>query len=104
MMPLLRMTAGLTHWAVAFCVLYGLHGLGCANAAAAIAVGPISLHRLILMLAWVGGIVAGGVLTLWLHRTGRGALPDRIGIVLGWVGVGAIVVTGLPIVTIPACL
>ena len=104
MIALLRMTAGLTHWAVAFCVLYGLHGMGCAGGAAAIAAGPTSLHRLILMLAWVGGIVAGGLLTLWLQRTGRRTLPDRIGIVLGWVGVAAIVVTGLPIVTLPACI
>lgn len=104
MTALLRMTAGLTHWAAAFCVLYALHGLGCAGGAATVAVGPISLHRLLLTLAWIGAIVAGVVLTLWLRRTQRTTLPDRVGVVLGWVGVAAIIVTGLPIITIPSCL
>jgi len=101
---LLRMTAGLTHWAVAFCVLYALHGLGCARGWASVAVGPASLHHLLLTLAWIGGIVAATLLTLWLHRTRSAEWTDRVGVVLGWIGMAAIVVGGLPIVTIPACL
>jgi hypothetical protein len=101
---LLRMTAGLTHWAVAFCVLYGLHGIGCAGGWAAVAIGPVSVQRLALLLAWIGGIFAGVALTLWLYRTRGDASTDQIGVVLGWIGVAAIVVTGLPIVTLPACL
>ncbi|MEH3039093.1 MAG: hypothetical protein PGN21_03370 [Sphingomonas paucimobilis] len=104
MIALLRMTAGLTHWAAAFCVLYALHGLGCAGGAAAVAVGPTSLHHLLLTVAWLGGVVAGVVLTLWLRRTQRSTLPDRVGVAMGWVGAAAIVITGLPIITIPACL
>ncbi len=104
MIALLRMTAGLTHWAAAFCVLYALHGLGCAGGWNGVVVGPVDLHRLLLGLAWVGGILAGTALALWLRRTRSAALTDSIAVVLGWVGVAAIVVTGLPIVTLPACL
>lgn len=104
MIALLRMTAGLTHWAAAFCVLYALHGLGCAGGWASVAVGPVSLHRLILTVAWIGGIVGGGVLTLWLYRTRSAEWTDQVGVVLGWIGMAAILVGGLPIVTIPACL
>jgi hypothetical protein len=43
-------------------------------------------------------------LTLWLQRTAGTGLLDRVAILLGWVGAAAIVVGGLPIVTIPACL
>jgi hypothetical protein len=101
---LLRMTAGLTHWAVAFCVLYGLHGIGCAGVWATTMVGPISVQRLVLSIAWIGGVAAGIALTGWLYRTRSDAPTDQIGVVLGWVGVAAIIVTGLPIVTLPTCL
>ncbi len=104
MIALLRMTAGLTHWAVAFCVLYALHGVGCSGGWDRVAVGPVSLHRLVLAIAWIGGIVGGGVLTAWLYRTRASELTDQIGVVLGWIGMVAIVVGGLPIVTLPACL
>lgn len=104
MTALLRMTAGLIHWAVVFCVLYGLHGLGCAGGWAGVAAGPVSVQRLVLGLAWIGGIVAAVALTAWLYRTRRDALTDRIGVLLGWIGVAAIVVGGLPIVTLPACV
>lgn len=104
MIALLRMTAGLTHWAAAFCVLYALHGLGCASGWAAVAVGPVSVQRLVLTMAWIGGIAAGIALTGWLYRTRGDELPDQIAVVLGWIGVAAIVVGGLPIVTLPTCL
>ncbi len=104
MIQLLRMTAGLFHWAVAFSVLYGLHGIGCSAGWERVAVAGTSLHRLLLILGWVGGSAAGVVLTLWLQRTVGTGLLDRVAILLGWVGAAAIVVGGLPIVTIPACL
>ena len=101
---LLRMIAGLVHWAVAFGVLYGLHGIGCSARWERIAVAGTSLHRLLLVLAWIGGIVAGVVLTWWLRRTAGTGLLDGVAVILGWVGVAAIIVGGLPIVTVPACL
>ncbi|MDJ0278128.1 hypothetical protein QLH51_15120 [Sphingomonas sp. 2R-10] len=104
MTALLRMTAGLFHWAAAFSVLYGLHGIGCGSGWDRVAVAGTSLHRLLLIVAWVGGIAAGAGLALWLRRTAGTGLLDRVAVMLGWVGVAAIVVGGLPIVTIPACL
>ncbi|MFD1033863.1 hypothetical protein ACFQ15_04275 [Sphingomonas hankookensis] len=104
MIQLLRMTAGLFHWAVAFGVLYGLHGIGCSAGWERSMVAGTSLHRLLLVLAWAGGIAAGVALTRWLRRTAGAGLLDRIAVLLGWVGVAAVVVGGLPIVTIPACL
>jgi hypothetical protein len=52
MIQLLRMTAGLFHWAVAFSVLYGLHGIGCSAGWERVAVAGTSLHRLLLILSW----------------------------------------------------
>lgn len=104
MIALVRMTSGLTLWAVAFCVLYGLHGIGCASGWAAVPAGPVSLHRLILSVAWVGGVGAALLIALWLRRRGGEAMIDRAGRALAWVGLGATLVSGLPVATLPACV
>lgn len=104
MIALIRMTAGLTLWAVAFCILYGLHGIGCARGWAAIAAGPVGLHRLILSIVWLGCVAAALLLAFALRRRGGDGLIDRTGRISAWVGAGATIVTGLPIVTLPACI
>lgn len=68
--PLPVTLAGFVAWAVLFCLLYGMQGLGCAWGWT-----PAS-HRLFLGGIWVGGLVAGAA-TLLLAR--RAELPTR-----GW--------------------
>jgi hypothetical protein len=104
MIALARMTAGLVLWAIAFCVLYGLHGIGCAAGWAGVAAGPVSLHRMLLLLAWVACIAASLALALWLRRGAGHGLIERTAEVSAWVGLAATVVTGVPIVTLPVCV
>lgn len=67
-------------WAAAFTLVYALHGAGCAAGWAGLDIGPVSLHRLLMLLGWLAGIAAGGWLLLrlpagkdretWLPRAG----------------------------------
>jgi hypothetical protein len=104
MIALIRMSAGLIGWAVAFCLIYALHGIGCAAGWAAIPAMGVSLHRLVLLTAWLASVAATLGIALWLHRQRHGALDARAGAVLGWTGLAATVAGGLPILLVPDCL
>lgn len=104
LIPLLRMSAGLIVWAIAFCLLYALHGIGCAAGwSSAMLPGGISLHRGTLIAAWLVCIAAGVGIAL-SQRWPRTTLIARTAWRLAWVGVIATVATGLPILILPACL
>lgn len=104
MIALLRMSAGLIVWAVAFCILYALHGIGCAAGwSSTMLPGGIGLHRFALIAAWIACILAG-VVVLWSLRAPRATLIERTGWRLAWVGLIATVMTGLPIPLLPACV
>jgi hypothetical protein len=104
MIALVRMSAGLIVWAVAFCVLYALHGLGCARGWATIGLGATSAHRAALIAAWLLCIGTGIGVAVWRWPARSGTLVERTGWRLALVGVAATAITGLPIVTLPACL
>lgn len=104
MIALLRMSAGLIVWAIAFCVLYGLHGIGCAVGWPSTTLpGGISVHRGVLIAAWLA-CIATGVAVALSQRGRRSTLIERTGWRLAWVGLIATVITGLPILMLPACL
>lgn len=103
MIVLLRLSAGLIGWAAAFCLIYALHGLGCARGWAALALGGGSVHRWALLVAWAVSLAVAVALALWLQRR-RGTTLDRAAIAVGWIGVAATLVTFAPIVIVPACL
>jgi hypothetical protein len=105
MSALLRMTAGLTLWAIAFCLLYGLHGIGCARGWATIAVAGTSLHRAALAALWIACLAAGAALVARSrpHRHAQ-ALVDRAAFPIALIGLVATLFTGLPILLLPACL
>ncbi len=103
MIALIRMTAGLILWGIAFAVLYGLHGIGCAAGWAGTVAGPVSVQHLVLGTVWIG-FVAGGIALAWASRRGGDELVERTAWRLGVVGAAATLVTGLPIVTLPACV
>lgn len=105
MIALIRMIAGLLVWAAAFCLLYGLHGIGCARGWDAISAGPASLHRTVLTGAWLACLIAGGLLLIHLRRARHApGLLDRTAVHVALTGLAATAVTGLPILTLPACL
>jgi hypothetical protein len=104
MSALLRMSAGLIVWAVAFCLLYALHGLSCARGWATIGLGVTSVHHAALIAAWLLCIGVGIAIAAWRWPARSGTLVDRTGWRLALIGVAATAITGLPILTLPACL
>ena len=95
MTALIRMISGLVLWSMAFAVLYALQGLGCARGWTDPAVFGLTQTK-------AGLIALQVVLLLWLLRR-RDTQMERIGIAIGWIGLGATVITGLPILAISTC-
>lgn len=102
MTVLLRLSAGLTGWAAAFCLIYALHGLGCAAGWETVRIGGTSVQRLMLLAAWAIALGTTLVIALWLRRF-RATNLDRAAAALGWVGFAATFVTFAPIAIVPAC-
>ncbi|MDQ0836531.1 hypothetical protein [Sphingomonas faeni] len=103
MRALVRMSAGLIVWAIAFCLLYALHGLGCARGWATIRFGETSAHQTALIAGWLLCIGMGIGIAVWQWPARSGTLVDRTGFRLALIGVAATAITGLPIFTLPAC-
>lgn len=103
MIALCRMVSGLALWAAAFVVLYSLHGLGCAIGWAQGEMFGITQAKAILLGSWAVLITAQLVLLAWLLRR-RETQLDRIGIAVGWIGLAATIVTGVPILAISSCV
>ncbi len=119
--------AGLALWALVFAALYALHGVGCARGWALPMWGGWSLHRVVLLGVWLGGLAAGVALAWALARppvgaaaVGASAAVDAVpasdglegpqawllgvGRWLAWAGVAATAITGAPIALLPDCL
>lgn len=104
MISLIRASAGLIVWAGAFSLLYALHGIGCSARWPTIAVTPgITLHRLVLIVAWLLCIGAGLALVM-MTKGARSTLLDRLARRSSIVGLAATIVTGLPVLLLPDCL
>jgi len=71
--PLLTLAAGFTIWAVGFAVIYAVQGAGCAYGWDLIALGPVSLLRLVLILL----TVATAAIIYVVARALSGAIPGK---------------------------
>lgn len=93
--------AGPSIWAIAFSAAYALHGLGCRLGWPSIFLGPLSVQRAVIMLVWLGGLLACLVL---LRRVGASLGPDatlpRRGI---WIGLVATLFTLAPVLVATSC-
>ena len=103
MMVLLRLSAGLIVWAGGFCLIYALHGVGCANDWPARSVGGYGLHRLVLGAAWIALVALSIGIAVRIRRHPVGVL-DRAAILTSWAGVASSVVTFTPILIVASCL
>ena len=103
MIAILRLSAGLIGWAAAFCLVYALHGIGCASGWYAARLGPFDAQRAALLAAWALSLAATLAIALWLHRT-RATKLDRAAAATGWVGFAATLITFLPVIGVPSCL
>ncbi len=100
MSDVLRGIGGLIGWALAFSLLYGLHGLACEGL-----LGGVHARRTVLVGAWVGTVGALGAL-VWTERGGvRRDAPFLRRLALGSavIGLVATIVTGSPAALLRAC-
>jgi len=103
MIALLRLSAGLIGWAVAFCLIYALHGVGCAAGWEQAPVLGGDRQRVVLIATWLACVAATVSVALYLMRR-RTTLLERAAVATGWTGVAATIVTFVPIVVVPSCL
>lgn len=97
-----RMLAGPGLWAVLFCAVYGLHGLGCAWdwPARQTPLGP--LHPLGMIALWLAGLAVHGALIVLNGPRGDGTQAGliRAG---NWIGAVASAVTLFPVIAASTC-
>ncbi|KQM13120.1 hypothetical protein ASE73_11660 [Sphingomonas sp. Leaf24] len=103
MIVLLRLSAGLIGWVVAFCLMYGLHGIGCARRWDRVDALGGDLHRTALVATWLVCLLATLLAAVYLSRR-RTTLLDRATMATGWTGFVATAVTFVPLLIIPSCL
>jgi hypothetical protein len=95
---LLRAVAGLVLWAAGFSIIYGVHGLACADAARV----TTALYRWAILATWCVAI-AGGAWLVWRARTADD-FTGRMALAGAGIGLCATVATGVPILVFPVCL
>lgn len=100
---LLRVSGGLILWAVAFSLLYGLHGIGCAYGWNGIATGSANLFRAVMVGTWVVFILLGVGLVFRMKSRAAG-LPARLGIASAWTGLAATIISGAPVAIASQCV
>lgn len=99
--------AGPGIWAIGFALAYALHGVGCAAGWTEVTVGPgLDLQRAVLWGTWLATALACAQLLSVLRDRGgnlRTALPARLPRDGAWIGLGATLVTLLPVAVASSC-
>ncbi|MGU3493720.1 hypothetical protein ACLBXM_06720 [Xanthobacteraceae bacterium A53D] len=96
---LLHALIGPSIWAATFAGVYALNGLGCAHGWPDITIGVVSLHMSLMLLTWIVGVAACGLLLMIKGSTLRQPLP-RAGL---WIGLIANVFTLSPLLLASSC-
>lgn len=92
---------GPTVWAVAFALIYALHGVGCAKGWPSIAMPVGNLHQTVLVGSFVlAMLLAGWVLRCIPRGEGVKGLVIAAG---GWIGLGGVVLTLFPVLGVSSC-
>lgn len=107
--------AGPGIWAAGFVLVYALHGVGCAAGWPELSLAPgLDLHRAVLGAAWLATVLAGLALLVAL-RSGEARPGQRNTAAPGhglaarlprdgaWIGLGATLVTLLPVAVASSC-
>ncbi len=100
---LLRASAGLWLWALGFSLLYGLHGIGCAQGWNRLPLLGGTVFGWSMISAWVLLIATAAAMIFWARRSREG-LERRLTLCSTLAGFVSIVVTGLPVIATTACL
>ena len=102
-MLLARASGGMLLWAFGFCLLYALHGLGCASAWDGVPLLGGSLFRWILDVVWLC-LGCGGVAIIRWAAARPAGFERTLTAASGVTGLAGTIVTGSPIVLISSCL
>lgn len=97
-----RALVGPCLWAVAFSVVYALHGVGCAQGWPALATPIGSLHQVVLVGVFGVALLVTGWALLKIPR-GEGIKAQVIA-VGGWLGFGGTLLTLFPVLGVSSCL
>ncbi len=104
MTGLLRASAGLIIWAIAFTALYGLQGLSCAFGWDAWSLGGVSFARLLLLLVYVGsGVLLAFLCWAFRPRAADTDFTDRLAFTGAIAGFFSLAYTGIPVVAASVC-
>ncbi|RRH72767.1 hypothetical protein [Falsigemmobacter faecalis] len=88
-------------WALAFALIYAVHGLGCARGWVLQPAPLGNLHVFTLNTLWLAAL-AGAIVILWRtpRGDGTGAQIARAG---GWIGLASIALTLFPVMGLSSC-
>lgn len=96
-----RALIGPTLWAVAFCTIYALHGIGCARGWPAVATPLGSLHHVVLIATFVVALL---ITWLALRKVPRGeGIKAQVIAAGGWIGWGGTLLTLFPVLGVSSC-
>lgn len=99
---LARALIGPCLWAVAFTVVYALHGYGCARGWPAVSTPLGSLHDVVLIAAFGVSLLITG---LALYQVPRGeGVKGQVIAAGGWIGFGGTLLTLFPVLGVSSCL
>ncbi|MEQ6332442.1 hypothetical protein [Sphingobium sp. MK2] len=98
-----RVTVGLWLWALAFSLLYALHGIGCAGGWHGWPLPGGSAFRWTMVVTWVCFALGGVVVLRWAARLPKG-LERRLATVSALVGLAGTIITGSPVIFTSACV
>lgn len=97
----LRALLGPLLWALAFSVIYAVHGLGCARGWTQISMPWGSLHQLVLIGLWCLAIMAG--LALFRLTPPGPRISDRIARAGSWIGIVSVLLSLFPVLGLTSC-
>lgn len=99
---LARALIGPTLWALAFVLVYALHGVGCAQGWPTVHTPLGSLHHVVLIGAYAAALLISGLALLRVPR-GEGVKAQIIALG-GWIGFGGTALTLFPVLGVSSCL
>lgn len=100
-----RIFAPLLIWLALFSGLYGLHGLGCGLGWPGVPLGPLTVHRAVLLAAGIGAVLVQAAVLLALTGPLRSprTFVRQVSLTLAVAGVAAMVWTVLPVGFVSSC-
>jgi hypothetical protein len=100
-LELVVLVGGFLIWSLALIALYALHSLGCQLG------WSVAVTRVVMLVAWVAHLVAGGAFLIWTlrrRREGAGGLLPAATVSLAAAGVLATIWLGTPVLVLRACV